>query len=142
MPARAKYGDTVRVHYTGALADGTVFDTTTDREPMEFKIGTSGLIPGFEEAVVGMEEGEAKSVHVPADRAYGPRRPEGVIVIDRSKLSAGARPEVGQDVSIRAEGKTIVGEIKEVTMTSVTVDTNHLLAGQDLVFDIRLIEIL
>jgi FKBP-type peptidyl-prolyl cis-trans isomerase 2 len=142
MPARAKHGDTVRVHYTGTLVDGTVFDTTTDRDPLEFEIGRSGLIPGFEEAVVGMEEQEAKTVHIPAAKAYGPRRPEGVFVIDRSKLSAGARPQVGHDVSICAEGKTIVGEVKEVTPTTVTVDTNHLLAGQDLIFDIRLIEIL
>src|SRR3990172_12175315 len=94
--AQAKTGDTVHVNYTGKLADGTVFDTPQDRRPIQFTIGKGQLIAGFEQAVVGMNKGEAKTVVIPADQAYGPRLEENVVAVDRKNLPADLKAEVGQ----------------------------------------------
>ena len=139
---QAKDGDTVKVHYTGSLEDGTVFDTSLEREPLEFTLGQGQLIPGFEQAVIGMKIGESKTVTIPAEQAYGPYNNELISVIDRDNLPEGLDPEVGQQLQAQQpDGQTIIVTIIEVSETSITVDANHLLAGKDLTFEIELIEI-
>lgn len=140
--AQAKYGDTVKVHYTGRLADGTVFDSSLDRDPLQFTIGEGHLIPGFQQAVIGMNPGESKTATIPADEAYGPHREEMVVVVDREQFPRHLRPQVGQQLEIhQADDRTIVVMVTDVTETSVTLDANHPLAGKDLTFEIELVEI-
>lgn len=140
--AQAKHGDTVKVHYTGKLDDGTVFDTSVDRDPLQFTIGEGQIIPSFEQAVLGMNPGESKTIKIPTDEAYGTHREEMVMVVDRNQLPADLNPEVGQQLQSRQPGgRTIVVTVTDVSESSVTVDANHPLAGKDLNFDIQLIEI-
>ena len=140
--AQAKHADTVKVHYTGKLEDGTVFDTSINRDPLQFTIDEGRMIPGFEQAVEGMNPGESKTTKVPADQAYGPHHKEMVLVVDRSQLPVDLKPEVGQQLQIlQADGQTIVVTVTDASESSVTLDTNHPLAGKDLTFDIQLIEI-
>ena len=136
-PAIAKTGDTVRVHYTLKLADGTVYDTSIGSEPLEFTIGQGKVIPGFEQAVIGMQVGETKTFTVPADQAYGQRQEDLIIEVDRDQLSPDINPEVG----MMLQGSQGIVTIIEVTETTIKVDANHPLAGQDLTFDIEIIEI-
>jgi len=140
--AQAKHGDTVKVHYTGKLEDGTVFDTSVDCDPLQFTIGEGQIIPGFEQAVLGMNPDESKTIKIPTDEAYGTRREEMVMVVDRNQLPADLNPAVGQQLQNRQpDGQTIVVTVTEVSESSVTVDANHPLAGKDLSFDIQLVEI-
>jgi FKBP-type peptidyl-prolyl cis-trans isomerase 2 len=140
--AQAKPGDTVKVHYTGKLEDGTVFDTSANRDPLQFTIGEGQIIPGFEQAVVGMNPGESKTIKILTDDAYGPHREEMVLVIDRNQLPVDLIPEVGQQLQSRQpDGQIIVVTVIAVSESSVTVDANHPLAGKDLTFDIQLVEI-
>jgi len=140
--AQAQNGDTVRVHYTGKVKDGTVFDSSINRDPLEFTLGEGLLIPGFEQAVLGMSPGESKTVEVPADQAYGPHRKEMVVEIDRREFPPHFHPEVGQQLQIpRPDGRVTRLIVTEVSEETVTLDANHPLAGQDLIFDIQLLEI-
>jgi len=140
--AQAKHGDTVKVHYTGKLEDGTVFDTSINRDPLQFTIGEGQIIPGFEQAVVGMNPGESKTTKVPADKAYGSHHKKRVLVVDRNQFPVDLKPEVGQKLQIRrTDGQTIVVTVTDVSESSVTLDANHPLAGKDLTFDIQLIEL-
>lgn len=139
---QAKQGDTVKVHYTGKLEDGTVFDTSINRDPLQFTIGEGQIIPGFEQAVVGMNPGESKTTKVPADKAYGPRRDKMILMVDRDQLPAKLHPEIGQQLeSHQANGRTIVLTVIDVSESSVKLDANHPLAGEDLIFEIRLVKI-
>ena len=139
---QAKVGDTVRVHYTGKLPDGTTFDTSLQREPLEFTLGQGELIPGFEQAVVGMSPGETKTETIPADQAYGVRRPEMVFEVDRGQLPPGLDPQVGQRLQMtQPNGAAIPVVVIEATESHITLDANHPLAGKDLVFEITLVEI-
>ncbi|HEC23760.1 MAG TPA: peptidylprolyl isomerase [Chloroflexi bacterium] len=141
--AQAKSGDTVRVHYTGKLVDGTVFDSSVDRDPLEFTIGAGQVIPGFEEAVVGMAPGDSKTATIPSAMAYGPHHAEMVLVVARTEFPEDLNPEIGQLLQIRQpDGQSFVVTVTEVSGTSVTLDANHPLAGKDLVFEIQLMEIL
>ena len=141
--AGAKHGDTVQAYYTGTLLDSEVLDTLTNRKFVHFTIGEGQIIPGFEEAVVGMKPGESKTITVAADKAYGPYRNEMVHVVDRNQLPADSKPEVGQQLEIRqGDGETNTARVTDISELSVTLDANHPLAGQDLVFDIELAEIL
>jgi len=140
--AQAKNGDIVEVDYTGTLENGTVFDTSEGREPLEFTLGQGQMIPGFEQAVLGMKVGESKTVTIPADEAYGPYRDDMVQVINREELTNIPNPEVGQQLyGSQPGGGTITGTITNVTDTTVTVDFNHRLAGKDLTFEIELVSI-
>jgi FKBP-type peptidyl-prolyl cis-trans isomerase 2 len=140
--AQAKTGDTVKVHYTGKLADGTVFDTSADREPLQFTIGQGQLIPDFEQAVIGMETEESKTIQIPADKAYGPHREEMLMEVERSRLPKELDPKVDQKLQMHhPNGQSAVVSITKVTDTHVTLDANHPLAGKDLTFDIQLTEI-
>ena len=141
--AQAKNGDLVKVHYTGTLDDGTVFDSSENRDPLQFAIGEEQVIPDFEQAVVGMNPGESKTTTIPSDKAYGPHRPEMILVIDRSQFPPDLEPKVSERLQIQQkDGRTIVVTITGVSESSVTLDANHPLAGKDLTFDIRLVEIL
>lgn len=140
---RARLGDTVKVHYTGTVADGTEFDTSRDRGPLEFTIGRKQVILGFERAVLGMAPGTAKIENIPSSQAFGQRRSEMVVKVSRNKLGAADDLDVGVRVAVRtADGKSKSGMITDITDRSVTVDTNHPLAGQDLTFEIQLLEII
>ncbi len=138
----ANEGDTVRVHYTGTLEDGTVFDTSRGRETLEFTLGGGTVIPGFEETVKGMQVGETKTATIPSDEAYGPHRDEMVMVIQRDQLPDDLEPTVGQQLQMqRTDGRTAVVVVSEVSKTTITIDANHPLAGKDLTFEIELVEI-
>jgi peptidylprolyl isomerase len=141
--AQAKHGDTVKVHYKGKLEDGTVFDSSESREPLEFTIGEYKVIPGFEEAVVGMSPGDSKTEKVPADQAFGPYREELVSDIDRERIPGGVDPKVGTRLQVpKSDGRTTEVLVTGLTESKVTVDANHPLARDDLIFDIELLEIL
>lgn len=138
----AKKGDTVKIHYTGKLDDGTVFDSSEGREPLSFTIGNGQVIPGFEEAVVGMALEEKKNVTIPPEKAYGPRNEEMVINVPRKRVPADINPETGQRLQMQGPNEQmIIVEITEVTDESITLDANPPLAGKDLIFDIELVEI-
>lgn len=142
MADEAKKGDTVKVHYTGKLDDGTVFDSSEGREPLEFTLGEQQVIPGFEEAVEGMKVGDSKTTTIPSDQAYGPYNDEMVLQVDRSRLPAGAAPQVGDEMQVRTpDGTVIPVVIVDVAENAVTIDANHPLAGQNLTFDLDLVEI-
>ena len=136
-PKQAETGDTVRVHYTGKLQNGEVFDTSAGGEPLEFTLGQGQTISGFEQAVIGMRVGETKTVTIPTDQAYGQHQKDLVFEVGRDKLSPDINPEVGMQLQ---GGQGVVTIIK-VSEKTVTVDANHPLAGQDLTFDIELVEI-
>ncbi len=141
--ANAKLGDRVRVHYTGMLEDGTIFDSSKGKDTLAFTIGEGRVIPGFESAVVDMEVGQRKKEMIPYDDAYGPHYEEMVQVVDRSMIPPDIDLEVGNHLQITREGgQSMVLTIVELTDDTVTLDGNHPLAGQDLVFEIELVEIL
>lgn len=140
--AEAQLGDMVKVHYTGRLADGTTFDTSRQREPLEFTLGEGEIIPGFEQAVLGMAPGESKTTTIAADQAYGSHRPDRVIEVERHHLPPDLQPELGHQLNLtRPDGTTITVMITALTEAQVTLDANHPLAGKDLIFDIMLMEI-
>ncbi len=139
----AVIGDTVKVHYTGRLGNGTIFDTSVEREPLQFTLGQGQVIRGFEQAVLGMTVGESKTVVIPADEAYGPYRDELVIVANRSNFPPGWEPEIGDQLPLtQPDGREIWVRVVEITESTITIDANHHLAGKDLVFDIELVEVL
>ncbi|HHL39328.1 MAG TPA: peptidylprolyl isomerase [Deltaproteobacteria bacterium] len=141
--AQAKTGDTVSVHYTGTLDDGTVFDSSHERDPLRFTLGNGEVIQGFEDAVLGMEEGETRTRRIACDDAYGPRIEDLVFRVDKSKLPPDLDPEVGQFLQVSQEdGRTISVRVTEVTDADIALDANHPLAGKDLTFEIRLVSVL
>lgn len=140
--APAKDGDTVKIHYTGKLQDGTVFDSSAGREPLSFTIGSGQVIPGFEEAVIGMVENETKNVTIPVDRAYGPRNEELLINVPRSQVPSDINPEEGQRLQLQGPGnQPVLVVVTEVTDEHIVLDANPPLAGKELIFDIELLEI-
>lgn len=139
---QAKHGDTVKIHYTGKLEDETVFDSSVNREPLQFTIGAGKIIPGVEQGIIGMSPGESKTMKVSSDKAYGPHRPELVEEIERKKLPNYLQLEAGKMLQIQQpNGQTIRVLITDVTESKVTLDGNHPLAGKELIFDIQLLEI-
>lgn len=140
--AQAKEGDTVRVHYTGKLEDGTVFDSSTGREPLQFTLGSGDVIAGFEKAVLGMSPGDSTTERIPATDAYGPRQEAMTLELSRDQLPTEITPEVGQQLQIRQDnGQAVPVMVTEVTDDKVILDANHPLAGETLVFDIELVDI-
>lgn len=141
--AKAKQRDTVKVHYTVRLAEeGTIVSSTGGGEPLEFTIAAGRLIPGFEEAVIGMSPGEEKVAEIPVEKAFGPHRKERVVVVDRDSFPTHVQPQVGQEVRIpQGDDQTLAAKVTEVSESHVTLDTNHPLAGKDLRCEVRLIEI-
>lgn len=140
--SEAKTGDTVHVHYTGKLDDGTEFDTSAGREPLEFAVGGGQVIPGFDKAVKGMMAGDTKSVRIPAEEAYGARHAQLVQEVPRSALPDEIDPVVGMRLQTPGpEGEAIQLVVTAVSQDSITVDGNHPLAGEALNFDIELVKI-
>ncbi|NIM91841.1 MAG: peptidylprolyl isomerase [Candidatus Aminicenantes bacterium] len=142
--AQAKNGDKIKVHYTGKFEDGTVFDTSEERGPLEFTIGEGEVIPGFEKSIVGMEVDEKKTVTISPEEAYGPRREELIWERKKSEFPEGITPAVGKQVGVRLnqpDAPLINAIITDVSEDTVTLDANHPLAGKTLVFDIELVGI-
>ncbi|HUT30095.1 MAG TPA: peptidylprolyl isomerase [Sedimentisphaerales bacterium] len=138
----AKSGDTVRVHYTGKLDDETTFQTSIGRDPLEFTIGEERIIPALENAVIGMKPGDAKTVKISAEDAFGPYHEDLVRTIERSEFATDLQPKVGQRLNLsEPSGHEIAVTVTDFSEASVTLDANHPLAGEDLVFDIELVEI-
>jgi len=137
-----RQGDTVRVHYVGVLDDGTVFDSTQGKGPLQFAVGGREVIPAFERAVIGLAVGESTVVRVPAAEGYGPRQPGKVVTMGRDSLPGGVDPSVGQRILIRqADGSSVQAVVTAVDESTVTLDANHPLAGQDLTYQIELVEV-
>ena len=139
---QAKSGDKVKVHYHGRLTNGETFDSSEGRAPLEFEVGGGMVIKGFDEGVTGMKVGEKKTVNIPFDEAYGPRNPEMLVEFPREKFPKDMELEVGMPLMMNngadQQFQVVVTEIKDDV---VILDANHPLAGQDLVFDIELVEI-
>ncbi len=140
--ATIKEGDTVKVHYTGKIENGTIFDSSKEREPLEFTIGEGKLIPGFEKAIVGMNVGDSNTVTIPSDEAYGEKRDDMVVDVNRDQIPEDIKPEVGQQLQIQQkDGDAIPVVITDVTDDAVKLDANHPLAGEDLTFEIEIVEV-
>jgi peptidylprolyl isomerase len=140
---KVKEGDTVKVHYTGKLTeDGTVFDSSREREPLEFTLGDGQLIPGFEKAVVGLEEGDSTTIELDSEDAYGERREDLELEVSKSDLPDNIDPQVGMQLQMQQQenDQAIPVQITNVEEEFVKLDANHPLAGKDLTFDIELIE--
>lgn len=140
--SQAKAGDTVKIHYTGKLEDGTEFDSSKDRDPLEFTVGSGDVIPGFDDAVAGMAVGEEKSVNIEPEQAYGPRHDEMIQQVPKSALPEDLEPEEGMGLQAQGQdGQAINLTVTSVDEDTITVDANHPLAGKTLNFDIHLVEI-
>lgn len=140
--AKAKEGDNVKVHYTGKLADGEVFDTSENREPLAFTVGKGEVIPGFEEGVKGLETGESQTIVIPAEQAYGPHREELLYKVGKEKFPQGMELKIGDSFKIgEDQGNPTIVSITEINGDEITLDANHPLAGKDLTFEIKLVEI-
>ena len=140
--SQAQDGSKVKVHYTGKLDDGTVFDSSKDRDPFEFTIGTGSVIPGFEKGVVGMETGETKTITIPPDEAYGQTREELVADVKKSHFPPDINPEVGQQLQMQQpDGRPLNVVVTKIEGDDVTLDANHPLAGKTLTFVIELVEV-
>ena len=139
---RAKDGDTVRVQYTGRLDDGSVFDSSVERETLQFTIGKGQVLHGVEQAVIGMRPQESKTVLVPAAEAYGPHRDEMTTQVQRSQFPKSVELKVGQRLQINQKnGQSIAVSVLGLSDSTVTLGANHPLAGKDLTFDLQLVEI-
>ncbi|MDI1322117.1 MAG: peptidylprolyl isomerase [Algoriphagus sp.] len=138
----AKKGDSVQVHYTGRLEDGSVFDTSVSREPLGFTLGDGNMIKGFDAAVYGMIIGDKKTVTIPAAEAYGERRDDMMIDVPRAHVPTDILPEIGLNLVLQDEnGRPMPVTVVFVDEEKITLDANHELAGQDLIFDIELVKI-
>ncbi len=140
--SKIKSGDTVKVHYTGQLNDGSVFDSSLQREPLEFTMGSGQLIPGFEKAIEGLEVGDSTTANIPAAEAYGEPNPQMIVEVTADQLPAEMEPQVGMQLQLnQPDGQAIPVQITGIEDDKVTLDANHPLAGQDLTFQIEVVEI-
>ena len=140
--SQVKENDTVKVHYTGKLTDGQVFDTSEGKEPIEFTLGKGQLIPGFEKGLLDMKVNEKKTITIPKEEAYGEPREDLVQEVEKSQLPEEIKPEVGMGlVSKTPDGREMNLVVAEVKEDTIVVDGNHPLAGKDLVFDLEVVEI-
>ena len=139
---QVKNGDTVKVHYTGRLTDGTTFDSSAGRDPLEFEVGSGMVIAGFDNGVMGMTIGDKRTIQIPVAEAYGPKNPDMIVEFPASEFPEDMELEVGQQLNMtNAEGHVITVVITEIGAETVMLDANHPLAGEDLTFDIELVEI-
>lgn len=135
-------GDKVRVHYHGKLRSGETFDSSEGREPLEFTVGSGQVIPGFDQGVMGMQQGEKKTVEIPADQAYGQKAEEMMLEFPKSQFPEGMNPEVGMQLGLSDnQGQSHTVRVAEIREESVILDANHPLAGEDLIFDIELVDV-
>jgi FKBP-type peptidyl-prolyl cis-trans isomerase 2 len=139
---QVKSGDKVKVHYHGKLTDGTTFDSSEGREPLEFEVGSGSVIAGFDNGVTGMSVGEKKTINIPVDEAYGQKQDDLLMEFPLDRFPADMQPEVGMQLNMsNGAGQNFPVVIREVREDSVVLDANHPLAGEDLVFDLELVEI-
>ena len=140
--AQVKSGDKIKVHYHGKLTNGETFDSSAGREPLEFEVGSGMVIPGFDDGVTGMNVGEKKTVNIPFTEAYGPKNPEMVIEMPKDRFPEDMQVEVGMPLMMSdQQGQQFQVTIVEIKEEAVMLDANHPLAGQDLIFDLELVEI-
>ncbi len=139
---QAKKGDTVKIHYHGKLTDGTTFDSSEGREPLEFELGSGMVIPGFDSGVTGMSVGDKKTIHIPAADAYGETNPEMILEFPKAQFPPDMTPEIGMQLTMNnSSGQHFNVTIIEVKEDTVTLDANHHLAGKELIFDLELVDI-
>lgn len=139
---QVKNGDTVSIHYTGTLNDGTTFDSSEGREPLAFQVGSGQIIPGLDAALPGMKVGDRKTVNVPCDEAYGPVNPEMRQDVPRGNIPADVPVEIGTRLQMQTQGGQVIPVVVVgLTEETITLDANHPLAGQDLNFAIELVSI-
>jgi peptidylprolyl isomerase len=137
---QAKQGDTVKVHYTGRFPDGTVFDSSAGKDPLEFTLGAGQVIPGFDAGVTGMNVGDKREVQIPADQAYGPYHEELAGELEREKLPPDLNPEVGMVLQMmHPSGMPFNVQVVDVEGDKIKLDANHPMAGKDLIFDLELV---
>lgn len=142
MMQQVKAGDTVKVHYHGRLTDGTTFDSSEGREPLEFEVGSGAVIPGFDNGVTGMAVGEKKTIQIPVDQAYGPKDPGMLVEFPKANFPPDMAPEIGMRLNMtNGSGQVIPVVITDVMTETVILDANHPLAGEDLIFEIELVSI-
>ena len=138
----AKSGDVVRINYAGRLTDGTSFDSSEGRAPLEFTLGQGQVIPGLDAHITGMAPGAKSTVTIPSDQAYGPHRDDAIQTLERAKVPEGIDIQVGTQLQARtADGSLLPIRVVELDESTVKVDANHPLAGKDLIFDVELVEI-
>ena len=139
---QVKSGDKVRVHYHGKLTDGSTFDSSEGRDPLEFEVGSGSVIVGFDIGVTGMQVGEKKTVSIPVEDAYGPKQDDMIMEFSRDRFPEDMVPEIGMQLNMsNGAGQNFPVVIREIEETTVLLDANHPLAGEELVFDLELIEI-
>ena len=139
---QVKSGDSVRVHYTGKLPDGTEFDSSRGKEPFQFVLGKGQVIAGFDEAVIGMTPGESKTVEIPVEKAYGPHLDEMLMEVDKNQFPEEIKPEIGQKIELaQSDDQKLIVTVSAITDTTVLLDANPPLAGKDLTFELELIEV-
>ncbi len=140
--SKIKNGDTIKVHYTGKFDDGEVFDSSQDREPLQFIVGSGQVIKGFDDGVIGLEAGDKKTIKIDAENAYGAERPDLIQIVERKHFPEHIKIEKDQFLELRQpDGSQIVVKIKEMNDNEVTLDANHPLAGKDLTFEIEIVEV-
>ena len=139
---QAKNGDTVRVHYTGKLDDGSVFDSSRDREPLELTLGSNKIIPGFEQGIIGMRKGETKTLTLPPEKAYGSDQAKIYLEVPRSQFPAEAQFDEGQTIQLRqANGSIVAVIVWEMREETIVLEGVHPLAGKTLIFDVELMDV-
>ena len=139
---QVKNGDTIQVHYKGTLSDGTLFDSSEGSEPLEFKVGEGRVIPGFEKGVIDMKVGDKKTINIPCLEAYGELNDEMKITLPRTEVPAEMKPEIGMEMHLTDEnGQVIPVLVIDLTEDTITLDANHPLAGEDLTFELELMNI-
>ncbi|HYA26820.1 MAG TPA: peptidylprolyl isomerase [Thermodesulfovibrionales bacterium] len=137
-----KQGDTIVIDYKGKLEDGTVFDSTEGKQPLEFKVGEEEVVPGLEQGVIGMHPGEIKTIVIPMELGYGPHLKERICALDKKRIPDGFSPKVGQQLQLyRADGLPVMGTVIAISDTTFTMDYNHPLAGKTLIFETTLLDI-
>ena len=140
---QVKAGDTVKVHYHGRLTDGTTFDSSNGRQPLEFKVGSGMVIKGFDDGVLGMSIGEKKTIEIPVVDAYGPEDPQMLMDFPIDRFPEDMKPEIGMQLNMsNGSGENFPVVIREIKGDLVTLDANHPLAGEDLIFDLELVDII
>jgi FKBP-type peptidyl-prolyl cis-trans isomerase 2 len=137
-----KKGDTVKVHYTGKTTDGNVFDSSEGRAPLEFEVGAGQMIPGFDKGVEGMEQGDKKTIHIPALEGYGEWSDQNVVAFPKEQVPPEMELEVGQQLQLMSDsGMPVSVTVVEILPDSILLDANHFLAGEDLIFDVELVDV-
>jgi len=140
--SQAKDGDTVKVHYTGKLDNGHIFDTSLEREPLTVEMGDGSVIPGFENGIRGMAPGDKKTITIAPEEAYGEIRTDLVLKVNKTEFPENISPEMGQQLQLtQSDGGVVVVTVTEIEEEQVTLDANHPLAGKTLIFDIELVEL-